>query len=162
MTDARAQGTWVVVFSFLFALYLSILPFPVWAEYWRPEWVALVLIFWCFSLPNRVGLISAWCAGLALDVLEGVTLGQHALSFSIIAYLATILHRRVRAYPLWQQSLSVMLLVGINLLVARMVQSSVAPVSDGFSYWLPCLVSAFLWPWVFTVLKYLQRSFRVR
>ena len=162
MSDVRSQGAWLIVLSFVCAFYLSILPFPVWAEYWRPEWVALVLIYWSFVLPSRVGVVTGWISGLALDVLEGVTLGEHALSLTILAYLAGRLHRRVRVFPLWQQSLSVLVLVGINLLAVRMVQSSVAMVSEGLVYWLPCLVSALLWPWVFAMLKFFQQYFHVR
>jgi rod shape-determining protein MreD len=161
MTDARAQGSWVIVLSFVFAFYLSILPFPVWAESWRPEWVALVLIYWAFALPSRVGVAAGWCAGLALDVLEGVTLGQHALSLTILAYLAGRLHRRVRVFPFWQQALSVLVLVGINLLAVRMVQSTGAQAETSLLYWAPSLVSALLWPWLFSMLRFLQRYFHV-
>ncbi|MBL4609019.1 MAG: rod shape-determining protein MreD [Pseudomonadales bacterium] len=162
MSNMRAQGGWVIVLSFVAAFYLSILPLPVWAESWRPEWVALVLIYWAFALPGRVGVVSGWFAGLSLDVLEGVTLGQHALSLTIVAYLAGYLHRRVRAFPLWQQSLLVLLLVGINLLLIRMIQSSISQVENGLLYWAPCLISAFLWPWVVAMLRFFQRYFHVR
>ncbi len=162
MSDSRAQGSWVIALSFVFAFYLSILPFPVWAESWRPEWVALVLIYWAFALPSRVGVITGWFAGLGLDVLEGVTLGQHALSLTILAYLAGHLHRRVRVFPLWQQSLSVLVLVGINLLLVRMVQSSVGQVETGLVYWIPSLISALLWPWLLAILRFFQHYFHVR
>ena len=162
MSDPRARGSWVIVLSFILAFYLSILPFPIWAENWRPEWVALVLIYWAFVLPNRVGVITGWGAGLGLDVLEGVTLGEHALSLAVLAYLAGRLYRRVRVYPLWQQALLVLMLVGINLLIVRMVQSSVAMVDEGLLYWAPCIISAFLWPWIFAILKFFQQYFHVR
>ena len=35
------------------------------------QWVPMVLMYWVMALPYRVGIGSAWMAGIVLDVLEG-------------------------------------------------------------------------------------------
>lgn len=161
MSSYKVQGNWVIVTSFIVAYYLSILPFPLWAEWWRPEWVALVLIYWVYALPHRIGVLTGWVVGLLLDVLEGVALGQNALSFTLLAYLTYQLHRRTRVFPIWQQSLVILVLIGLNLVVVRLIQTSISFVPNTLWYWFPCVVSALLWPWVFSVLRLCQRFFQV-
>ena len=161
MSSYKVQGNWVIVTSFIVAYYLSILPFPLWAEWWRPEWVALVLIYWVYALPHRIGILTGWVVGLGLDVLEGVALGQNALSLTLLAYLTYQLHRRTRVFPIWQQSLVILVLIGVNLVILRLIQSSIAFVPNTLWYWFPCVVSALLWPWIFSILRLCQRFFHV-
>ena len=60
----KSKGVWVIVLSFFLAYLLAIVPFPEWAMNYRPEWVPMVLIYWVMALPYRIGIGSAWCAGL--------------------------------------------------------------------------------------------------
>ena len=121
MTSDRSAGGGVVVVSFIIALLLTILPLPDWAAPYRPDWVLLVLIYWCMALPERIGVGTGWVMGLLLDVINGVLLGLHALAFSVVAYLAMLLHRRIRVFPLWQQALTVLILVGFSQLLVLWV-----------------------------------------
>ena len=73
----------------------------------------LAVIYWCIALPNRVGIIYAWLMGLVLDVATGSLMGQNALAFSIVAFLAIKLHLRIRLFPVWQQALSILILVAL-------------------------------------------------
>src|SRR5580765_492141 len=41
-----------------------------------PDFVALVLVFWCVRQPRLVGLGAGWLLGLLIDVGNGVLLGQ--------------------------------------------------------------------------------------
>ena len=61
--------------------------------------IALVLVYWCLALPERVGVLAGWSIGLVLDVLNGSILGQHAFGLAFVAYVALQYHRRVRVYP---------------------------------------------------------------
>ena len=86
MTAARASGQWVIAASLLLALLLSVWPLPLWAQWGRPEWVAMVLIYWVLALPARVGIGVCWFTGLVLDILEGSPPGQNALALGVVAY----------------------------------------------------------------------------
>ena len=152
-------GIGFIVFSLLVAYVLSIVPLPEWANAGRPAWVALVLIYWVIALPHRVGVISGWLTGLMLDVLLGNVLGQHALALAVIAYTTYVLHMRIRVFPVWQQCLAILILVGIYMLVNLMIMRAVYMTAWTMLYWLPAVVSALMWPWVMLVLDVLQNRF---
>ncbi len=159
---SRPQGRWVIALSLLLALILTIMPLPGWATGIRPEWVALTLIYWCIALPQRVGVGTAWTLGLCLDILKGSILGQHALALTIIIFLVTKIHRQVRVYPLWQQALSIGALILLNQMLVLWINGIIGVESMGWSYWLPSLSSAILWPWMFLILRDIRRNFGVR
>ena len=88
------RGGGIIVLSFILALSLTIIPLPNIIEGLRPEFVSLTLIYWCMALPSRVGLGSAWTAGLFLDVLRDTLLGQHALALTLVAFFILQLHQK--------------------------------------------------------------------
>lgn len=147
--------------SFVAALLLSMVVMPGWAAPFRPEWTALVLIYWCLALPHRVNVGYGWLVGLCVDVLSGALLGQHALGFAVIAYLVVKLHQRLRVFPIWQQALSVMVFVALEQLLVLWVQGMIGMARESWTYWLPSIVSGLLWPWMFLLLRRLRRRFRV-
>lgn len=158
----RPSGSNLVVYlSVGFALILSVFPQPDWLDPIRPEWVALCLVYWSLTVPHRVGVGLAWITGLLLDVLRGTVLGQHALSLTVAVYLAMLLHQRIRAYPLGQQALSVLVLITLHLLVLLWINGMIGKAPTTWSYWLPAVSSAVLWPGVYVVLQEFRRSFGV-
>jgi len=152
---------WVIVASFIVALLLEIMPMPDWLVLLRPEWPAMVLIYWCLALPQRVGVGIGWSVGLVLDVLRGALLGQHALGYAVMAYLSLKLHRRIRVFPLWQQALSIMVFIALHQLLVLWVLGIIGQSQGTWSYWLPTLSSALLWPWMFVGMRGVRRRFRV-
>ena len=161
MTQAAARGGWMIVLTFVVALMLTALPMPEWAVLWRPEWLSLVLIYWCMAVPARVGVASAWGLGLLLDVLSGTLLGQHALGLSLVAFVTHQTHRRVRVLPLWQQGLSVFTLILLYEVVVLWVNGIQGHPVQPAAYWGAPLTSTVRWPWVFVVLRDLRRMSRV-
>lgn len=161
MALGRHHNGGIIVASFVVAFILTIVPLPSWLVMFRPEWAAMVLIYWCLALPQRVSVGYGWLAGLFLDVLRGALLGQHALGFAVIAYLSVKLHRRLRVFPLWQQALSVSVLVALEQLLVLWIQGMIGQAREGAAYWLPSIVSGLLWPWIFVLLRRLRRRFRV-
>ena len=162
MTETRHQGGWFIVASFLLAYVLTIVPLPPWLTYARPDWVALVLVYWCFALPERVGVGVGWLCGLLQDVLQSSLLGQHALAYALLAFLTLKLHQQVRVFPLWQQALSVMLLLLAVRLLVLWSNSFVGRPLPVTSYWLGALTGAVLWRAVFFLMRELRHRFGVR
>ena len=159
----NANGLWVVVLSFLLAYLLAVIPLPEWAMNYRPEWVPMVLIYWVMAMPYRVGIGSAWVAGLLLDVLEGSILGLNGLSLVIIAYVTLSLHQRLRMFSSLQQSGLVFALVGLNLMVCHWLQiMTQQTVSSNLMFLMAALTSAVIWPTLFHLLRRIRRSFAVR
>jgi rod shape-determining protein MreD len=161
MVLATRHRGWVIVATFVVALLLEIMPLPDWLVIFRPEFAAMVLIYWCLALPQRVGVGVGWSVGLVMDVLRGALLGQHALGYSVMAYLALKLHRRIRVFPLWQQALSVMVFIALHQLLVLWVLGMIGQSRGTFTYWLPTLTSAAIWPWVFAGMRSVRRRFHV-
>lgn len=139
------------ILSAITALVLSISLFPQgWYEF-RPEWVGLVVFYWTLRAPIRFGIISAWCLGLLLDVLESTPLGVNAMAMALIAFLVLSVHQRLRMHPLAQQCLMVFLLLGINQMLVNFIKQMLGGQDPGFSYLWPAFTSAVIWP-VFCVL----------
>lgn len=147
-----------ILVSFLVAMLLTSLPLPESAIIYRPDWLALVLIYWCMAIPERIGIFTGWLLGLVLDVMYGSLLGQNAMALSIIAYLVNILHLRVRMFPLWQQSVMVFLLVILHLAVNAWVRGIAGQISVSWTYWIPALTSALVWPFIFIMLRDIRRQ----
>ena len=161
MTFVRRSGGLIIFFSFLAAFMLTIVPLPEWAEAYRPEMVAMVLIYWCLALPERVGVGIGWLTGLTLDVTQGALLGQHALALSVVAWITLKLHKRIRVFPRWQQSLSVLLLIVLNQMLVLWVKGIIGQSPQTWTYWFPSITSMLLWPWLFVVLRSVRRNFKV-
>jgi rod shape-determining protein MreD len=159
---AHHHGGLTLLISFIFALLLQMLPLPDWAQYLRPDWVALVLIYWCIALPERVGVGVGWLVGLMLDVSYGTLLGQHALTLAVVAYLAVRLHQRIRLFPLWQQAVNALLMVALHLMLVLWIKGATGQSAETWAYWLPALTSMLAWPLVFIVLRGMRRTYRVR
>ena len=53
MSEVLTRGTWLVSATLVVALFLTMLPLPAMAEDLRPQWVAMILVFWALALPER-------------------------------------------------------------------------------------------------------------
>lgn len=158
----NTQSLWVILATFVVAALLLVLPLPGWLDYYRPEWMALVLIYWVMALPHRVGLISAWVLGFFVDVLEDSLLGLNGLVLALVAYMALSLYRRLRMFTMLQQSSTVFILVGLHQLVSFWVLTvSNQNTSPNLMFLASAFSSALVWPLVFYLLRYLRRSFNV-
>lgn len=157
----QANGRWLIFVSIVLALWLNIFPLPEWGRSVRPEWVAMVLMYWVIALPERVGITVSWLVGLIQDVIEGCVLGQHAFAYAVLAYLALILYQRLRMFTVLQQTGVIFLFVGLNQLLGNWVQTLTGTVSPNLLFLLPALVSAIVWPFLAFILRGLQRSYRV-
>jgi len=158
----RAHASWVIFLSFFLAYLLAIVPFPDWAMNYRPEWVAMVLIYWVMALPYRVGIGAAFFAGLVLDILEGTVLGLNAMGLVIIAYVTLNLHLRLRMFSFLQQAGLVLALVGVYLMLKHWLQLITSQTaSPNLLFLMAALTSAIIWPSLFQLLRHVRRSFDV-
>lgn len=154
----RLRWYGAVALSLVIAFALTSVPLPEWANPWRPAWVAIVLIYWCLAIPERIGVLFAWTMGLLLDVLHGAILGQHALGLAFVAYVAVLYHQQVRVFPLVQQSLVVGSLVFVYLGGMLLVYNLLGSKPYSSLYLLGAVTSALLWPWAYIVLRDVRRK----
>ncbi|MDP2144795.1 MAG: rod shape-determining protein MreD [Gallionella sp.] len=140
----RPVSNTFIVLSVLVALFLNALP---WEGVWlvlRPDFVALVMLYWCTHTPLRVGIGLSWVAGMLADVADASLFGQHALAYTLLAFGGVVLHRRLQMFDLRQQTTQVLgifaLTYGVYVLVHWQVSGYVM-----WSYLLGCLTSTLLW-----------------
>ena len=160
MTQEHNAG-WIIALSLAVAFMLTAMPLPEWAVNWRPAWVAMVLIYWCMALPDRVGIGTAWCLGILLDVQQGTLLGQHALGLATIAWLTVRYHQRVRVFPLAQQALVVCGYLLILQFLTLWIRGIMGVPPQHWTFWMPAFTGMFLWPWLFVILRDLRRKYHV-
>lgn len=147
MSDATNPLRWIIL-SLAVALLLTLIPMPDWVAELRAPWVALALLYWIIYAPERVGVFWGWSSGLLLDAGLGTVLGQHALSLSVMAWLAVSLYRRLRLYPPIQQALVIWLFLLAERLVALWVMGALGQPTPGLPYWISTLIGLLLWPWI--------------
>ena len=122
-----------------------------------PDLLALVLVFWNVHQPRRVGVGLAFTFGLVMDVHQAALLGQHALAYSLLSYLAITVHRRLLWFSLPEQALHVLPVFvaahALSLLV-RLMAGGMFP-----GWWLLAapVFEALLWPVVVLLLLAPQR-----
>lgn len=145
--------------SVLAALALTIVPLPNWAEMLRPAWVALVVFYWVLALPERFNIGWAWLIGLLLDALTGSLLGAHALALVLIAMLASRWHLKIRMYPLWQQCFGVALALVVYAGVLFWIGGIAGYMLHPLDRFIPVIISALIWPWVYALLRRVRQRF---
>ena len=141
--------------SFAVALLLNFLPWKNVAL--APDFVALVLAFWCVREPRLVGLGAGWLLGVLADVGNGVLLGQHALAYSLLAFAAVTLSRRILWFALWGQALHVAALLLFATAVGALVRLAAGAEFPGWALAVGPLLGAALWPVVSVLLLLPQR-----
>jgi rod shape-determining protein MreD len=143
--------------SMFVALMLNWLP---WEGLWlalRPDFASLVLLYWCTHKPHRIGIGIAWAIGIFADVADSSLFGQHALSYSVLAFGGILLHRRIQMFDVREQPLQVFPL----LLISYAVFAAVHWLMRGtisWEYFLGTLTSALLWMPLSILLQTMRRS----
>jgi len=143
--------------TLIVALLLNLLP---WSSAWlwlKPDFVALVLLYWCVAQPRKVGFVSAWLLGLVMDVADGALFGQHALSYSILAYAGIVLHRRVLMFSGTPQVLHIVVLLLLNDLIVITIRVLAGAGFPGFQYFIGSFIAGALWLPLGVLLKLPQR-----
>jgi rod shape-determining protein MreD len=135
-----------VMLSALVALALAITPLPDVLDAFRPDFLVLVVFYWSIVSPRAGGLALAFFAGLALDVVKGVVLGQHALALTLMAAWATHLRLRLRVFSVVSQCLTIfLLLTGYQFILFWIDGATGNPVTS-FGRWLAPVIGAAVWP----------------
>lgn len=156
MPSSPTSMLWIW-FTLLMALCLQVMPMADGWQIWRPDWLGLMLIYWCMKAPYRVGVLHGFVLGILIDLLEGAPLGQNALTLSLLAFLCALVYPRFRAYSLVQQAVLIFVLLGIVQLIEQWLRTLFGPFSIHLSFLLPSLIGALLWPWLTTLFEALGR-----
>jgi rod shape-determining protein MreD len=130
--------------SILVALFLNGLPWEGVGLILRPDFVALVLLYWCMHKPLRIGIGLSWTVGILADVSDATLFGQHALAYTLLAFGGVVLHHRLQMFDLRRQTIQVFAIFALTYAVYALVSWQV----NGYVVWpylVGCLTSTLLW-----------------
>lgn len=141
--------------SLMGAFMLNLLPWGHWIGV--PDFVALVLVFWGIHQPRKVGIGIAFFMGLMMDVHDSTLLGENALAYTLLSYLAIMIHRRVLWFPVLTQALHVFPLLLFTQCVQVLVRLIVSGKFPGLAQFVESVVAVALWPIITWMLLAPQR-----
>ena len=144
-----------IAFSLLVALVIEMV--PIGRHGGLPDLLSVVLVFWVVHQPRRVGVGVSFLMGLLMDVNDGALLGQHALAYTLLAYAAIALHRRLLWFGLAGQALQILPIFVAAHLVSLAVRLIAGDMFPGWLVMAAPLAEAVLWPVVTLVLLAPQR-----
>jgi rod shape-determining protein MreD len=148
---------WFVVLTLGVGFLGNILPLSGVALAVKPDFLALVLLYWCIREPRMISVGIAWCLGLLMDVGDSTVLGQHALAYAVLAYAAEYFRRRVLRFPLWQQAAQVAVLLLFCAALVLLVRVMGGAPLPRWTYAVGPLTGALLWPVATALLQWPQR-----
>ena len=158
----RGPSGWLLYGGLFIGLLLMVVPLPGGFDLARPYVLAMLLCYWLLEAPDRVGLGTAFLAGLAADLVSGTLLGEQALRLVVMAFLVQRFRARLRFFPLWQQALAVFALLLNDRLVDQAIHATAGDGLLPWASWLSPFVGFALWPWLFLLLDGLRLRTRER
>jgi rod shape-determining protein MreD len=153
----RPASNIFILLSVIAALFLNGLP---WGGIWlmlRPDFVAVVMLYWCMHKPLRVGIGMSWMVGILADVADASLFGQHALAYTLLAFGGVVLHHRLQMFNLRQQTTQVLGIFALTYAVYALVHWQV----NGYVIWpffLGCLTSTLLWAPLSIMLRTIRQA----
>jgi len=144
--------------TLLFALLLAAAPLPASVAPFKPDWVAVTLVYWSLASPRAFGLLTAFLMGLALDTLSGALLGQHALGLVSVVYLSTRFRLRLRAFPASQSTLAVAALLALYQFLLFWIDGMAGRTVPGIERWPPVVSGTLLWIFIWSAFDHGRES----
>jgi len=133
--------TKAIYLSLLIAFVLQMMSWPSWAH---PEFVLLVLLYWLLRAPEVCNIGTAWMVGLLIDLANGGLFGQHALAYTLTAFLALFYQRRLILFTNLQQTGYIFLLLVFNQLLMILLQAYRGQ-PDHIAFLFSSLISVVIW-----------------
>ena len=134
-----------VWFTLASGFLLNLLPYPDrWFEY-KPDFVALLLVYWALRVKTPISFTLAFLLGVLMDVAYTAALGQHAFAYTMLLVVATLFRKPYVLASRLQQAVFVGVAlsagIGSSLLVSMAFDDSIPVLAD----FQPALVGACLW-----------------
>ncbi len=156
MTRDRASRRLPVIMSFVVGLMLTMMPLTSAIEPFRPDWMAMLVIYWAMQLPRTWSVGTAWFIGIILDASQGTLLGQHALALCIVAFITVRIHLLMRVFPIPQLTATVFPILAIYQFLLFWINGVAGVNAPAVVYWGPVVTGTVMWPIVLMFLSGLR------
>ncbi len=136
----------LLVFVTLFvALVLNLVPYSDTLFEWKPDFVALILVYWCLHSPRVAGFAAGVLLGALMDLAYTAALGQHVIAYSVLVFLALRWRVGCLQMDLFRQAIQ----VGVILVASKLALFSVSHLLDGaeagWQHLQPEMIAVGLW-----------------
>jgi rod shape-determining protein MreD len=155
---AAKRQWWASTLSLVATLALAAVPLPDSVAALRPDWVAVVLLYWSLMAPRQFSLLTAFWMGIALDTLSGALLGQNALALLVVVYLAEKFYLRLRVFPVSQLAITVLLLLGLYEFILFWIDGMAGRTVPLVERWVPPLTGTLVWVALFMMFDRRERD----
>lgn len=133
-----------IAFTLLAAL--AVMMLPLGRHPAAPDLLAVALAAWVVHQPRRVGVGVGFALGLVVDVHSGAVLGQQALAYTLLAFFAITIHRRLLWFSLPAQALQILPLFVLTHAIALVGRMAAGGMFPGWWLFAAPLIEAMLWP----------------
>lgn len=134
-----------IYFTLLIALVCQLFPWVGQGVIFRPDFMLVVLLYWLLRAPGICNIGTAWIAGLLVDLATGSLLGQHALSFTITAFVALSYQRRLVLFNTWQLAGYVIALLTLARVLMLLLKLFAGYENPSWYYLWPIFTGLLLW-----------------
>lgn len=146
-----------IAFSLFSGFLLDLIPVEGFMRWIYPDFVAMILLYWCIHQSSRIGIGAAWVFGILVDVADGTLLGEHALAYSLMAFIALNLRRRVGMLSIDYQFTHVIMILVVMQAVVALTGFLAKGIFPGWAFFLGSLTAGILWPLLAYLLKLPQK-----
>lgn len=149
-----------IYFSFLVAFLLMLMPLPLWAEWLKPNWVVLCLVYWTLLFPKRIGVGTAWILGLLLDGIMNLPFGVNAFALVLLSYCLIRFNENIRTLFFVPKMAAIFVLLVLYQLV--LIYFVAVKGHYLFAIWIGvfhAILGILIWPWLAVILFEYQRRY---
>ncbi|MES2578945.1 MAG: rod shape-determining protein MreD [Pseudomonadota bacterium] len=154
----RPTNLVVVYITLLIALLCQLFPWVGQGIIFRPDFMLIVTLYWLLRAPHLCNIGTAWIVGILVDLATGSLLGQHALSFTLVAYMGLSYQRRLVLFNPWHLAGYVFALLVIERLLMLMLKLFEGNDNPGLHYFWPVISGLLLWQLMILLFGALTRS----
>lgn len=141
----RPANLIVIYSTFLIALLCQLFPWVGQGIIFRPDFMLVVVLYWLLRAPHLCNLGTAWVAGILVDLATGSLLGQHALSFTVVAFIGLSYQRRLVLFNPWHLTGYVFALLFIERSLMLLLKLFEGNDNPGLHYFWPVISGLLLW-----------------
>ena len=146
-----------VYLTLLIAFICQLYPWQGQGVIFRPDFMLVVLLYWVLRAPNLCSVGTAWFAGLLVDLATGSLLGQHALSFTITAFMALTYQRRLVLFNPWQLTAYIIVLLTFARILMLLLKLFEGNDNLGMHHLWPVVTGLILWQMLILIFGSLTR-----
>lgn len=151
-----ASSPWLVWASLILVAMAALLPWRQWQPV--PDVLCVLIVFWSFHEPSKVGLLTAFVFGLLMDVHDTNLLGQNALFYILCVYGVSLMRKRLLHFSSIVQMLHVIPVIVIAAFLTNLLAAWQNDQWLGLSWLWSALITGALWPLIDIIMFLHQRK----